>query len=204
MSEWFELYNKQITWGVVGVAVVAGGIWFYSRSQTLKEEKADRALMTALQSIPGNMPLAESDLRKLTQRYDGTVGASRAQLALARALYQENRYQDGIETLKKGMPSLDKSKDFAAPAHLLLAAGYEQVRKYADAASEYALAAKTARFDPDRQRYESSEARAYLLAGKTDMAKEIWTRLAADSKGTMAGEARVRLGELEAMVQPKS
>lgn len=204
MSEWFELYNKQLTWGVVGVAVVAAGIWFYSRSQALKEEKAERALLTAQQSIPGNMPLAESDLRKLIQRYDGTSAAFQAQLALAHAFYDENRYQDGVESLKKAMPSLSKSKDFESSGHLLLAAGYEQMRKYLDAASEYALAAKAARFDPDRQRYESAEARAYLSAGRTEMAKQIWTRLAADSKGTVAGEARVRLGELEAKAEPKS
>lgn len=203
MSEWFEVYNKQITWGVVGVAAVAVGIWFYSRSQTLKGEKAERALMTAQQSIPGNMPLAESDLRKLIQRYDGTPAAYQAQLALAQALYGENKYQDGIESLKNAMPKLRKSKDFESAGHLLLAAGYEQVRKYLDAASEYALAAKAARFDQDRQRHESSEARAYLAAGRTETAKEIWTRLAADSKGTVAGEARVRLGELEAKSEPK-
>ncbi len=204
MSEWFELYNKQITWGVIGVAAVAAGIWFYERSQTLKGEKAERALMTAQQSIPGNMPLAESDLRKLIQRYDGTPAAYQAELTLARALYDEGKYQDGIESLKKAMPKLSKSKDFESAGHLLLAAGYEQVRKYLDAAAEYGLAAKAARFDQDRQRHESAQARAYLEAGRTQTAKEIWTRLAADSKGTVAGEARIRLGELEAKPEPKS
>ena len=204
MSEWFELYNKQITWGVVGVAVVAAGIWFYSRSQTLKEEKAERALNTALQSVPGNYPLAESDLRKLIQRYDATTAGYQAQLALARVLYDEGKYNDGIESLKNGMPKLDKSKDFESAGHLLLAAGYEQSKKFLDAASEFGLAAKAARFDQDRQRHESAEARAYLEAGRTEMAKQIWTRLAADSKGTVAGEARVRLGELEAKAEPKS
>jgi len=204
MSEWFELYNKQITWGVVGIAIVGAGIWFYSRSETLKEEKAERALMTALQSVPGNYPLAESDLRKLIQRYDGTTAAYQAQLALARALYDEGKYNDGIESLKSGMPKLSKSKEFESACHLLLAAGYEQSRKFLDAASEFALAAKSARFDQDRQRHESAEARAYLEAGRTEMAKQIWSRLAADSKGTVAGEARVRLGELEAKPEPKS
>ncbi|MFN2603503.1 MAG: tetratricopeptide repeat protein, partial [Gemmatimonadaceae bacterium] len=187
MTEWFELYNKQITWGIVGVAAVAAGIWFYSRSQSLKAEKAERALMTAQQSIPGNMPLAESDFRKLIQRYDGTPAAYQAQLALARALYDEGKYRDGIESLKNAMPKLSKSKDFESAGHLLLAAGYEQTRQFLDAASEYALAAKADRFDQDRQRHESAEARAYLEGGRTEAAKQIWTRLAADSKGTVAG-----------------
>ena len=204
LSEWFEVYNKQITWGVIGIVAVIAGVWFYSRSQSLKEQKAERALMTAQQSIPGNMPLAESDLRKLIQRYDGTPAAYQAQLTLARALYDEGKYQDGIQSLKVAMPKLSKSKDFESAGHLLLAAGYEQTRKFLDAASEYGLAAKIDRFDQDRQRHESSQARAYLEAGRTEMAKEIWTRLAADSKGTVAGEARVRLGELEAKPEPKS
>jgi len=204
LSEWFELYNKQITWGVVGVVAIIAGVWFYSRSQTLKEQKAERALMTARQSIPGNMPLAESDLRKLIQRYPGTSASFQAELTLARALYDEGKYRDGIESLKKAMPNLSKSKDFESAGHLLIAAGYEQRRQFLDAASEFGLAAKTDRFDQDRQRHESSQARAYLEAGRTEAAKEIWTRLAADSKGTVAGEARVRLGELEAKPEPKS
>jgi hypothetical protein len=45
---------------------------------------------------------------------------------------------------------------------------------------------------------------AFLTAGRRDDAKRIWTILAADSKGIVAGEARVRLGELTATPQPKS
>ena len=204
MSEWFELYHKQITWGVVAVVAIVVGVWFYSRSQSLKSERAERAYLTAQQSIPGNMPLAESDLRKVISRYSGTPAAMQAQLTLARALYDEGKYQQGIDALKQGMPSLSKSKDFESAGHLLMAAGYEQMKRFVDAAAEYGLAAKADRFDQDRQRHESSEARAYFQAGRVDMAKQIWTRLAADSKGTVAGEARVRLGELEAQPEPKS
>ncbi|MBA3727414.1 MAG: hypothetical protein H0W86_13530, partial [Armatimonadetes bacterium] len=86
----------------------------------------------------------------------------------------------------------------------------EQLRKFVEAAGEYEAAAKRARFDEDRQRYESLAANAYLLGGRKEDAKRIWTVLAADSKGTVAGEARVRLGEMlatpatDAAVQTKS
>ena len=204
ISDWFDAYTRQITAGLVVVAIVVGGGWFYGRSQALKAQRAERAYAAAQQSIPGNLPLAESDLNKLITRYDGTTAALQARLTLAQLYYDQGKYQQGIESLKKSMPKFEKSDLFASPAHLLLAAGYEQLHKFLDAAGEYGSAAKTSRFDQDRQRHESSEARAFLMAGRVDTAKEIWTRLAADSKGTVAGEARVRLGELTAKAQPKS
>jgi len=204
MSEWFQLHSRQVTWGSMIIVALVGGVWFYNRSEALKTSRADHAYFLAQQSIPGNLPLAEADLQKLITRYDGTPAAMQAQLTLAQLFYDEGKYQQGIESLKKAMPKLSKSKDFEPAAHLLLGAGYEQVRKFLDAAREYGLAAKADRFDQDRQRHESAQARAYLLAGKVDTAREIWTRLAADSKGTVAGEARVRLGELSAQPAPNS
>jgi hypothetical protein len=86
----------------------------------------------------------------------------------------------------------------------VLAAGYEQLKKYSEAAAEYENAAKVERFDADRQRDMSLAAQAYLNGGNKAKAKEIWTALGADSKGVVAGEARVRLGELEAAPAPQS
>lgn len=205
MSEWFQLHSRQVTWGSIIVIAVVGGLWFYNRSESLKSERAQHAYFLAQQAIPGNLPLAESDLQKLITRYDGTPAAMQAQLTLAQLMYDQGKYEQGIQSLKNAMPKLAKSRDFESAGHLLLAAGYEQSKKFLDAAAEYGLAAKTDRFDQDRQRHESSQARAYLLGGKRDTAKEIWTRLAADSKGTVAGEARVRLGELTAKpAEPKT
>jgi tetratricopeptide (TPR) repeat protein len=203
-ADWFQLYSRQISWAVLVLAAIAGGGWFYMRSKNLKAERAEKALFVAEQSIPGNLPLAESDLRKLIVRYDGTQAAMQAQLALAQLLYDQGKYQEGVAELKKAVPKLESSKDFASSAHLLQAAGYEQLKKFLEAGNEYMSAAKTARFDSDRQRYESFAARSFQLGGRVEDAKRIWTRLAADSKGTVAGEARVRLGELTATPQPKS
>lgn len=204
ISDWFELHNREVTYAVIAIAVIIGGFWFYNRSKSLKAERAQRALYTAEQSLEANKPLAESDLRKLISRYEGTAAADEAVLTLAQLLYDDNRYAAGIDVVKNALPTLEKSKDFASSAHLTMAAGYEQMRKFADAANEYAAAAKAARFDQDRQRYESNQAQALVLAGQVETAKTIWTRLAADSKGTVAGEARVRLGELTAKAEPKS
>lgn len=209
ISDWFEPHSKVVTGAVIAVVIAIGGVWFYTRSQNLKAERAETAYYAAGQSIAaGNLPLAESDLRKMITRYDGTQASRQATLTLAQIMYDQGKYQEGVTLLKQAIPKLEDSEDFAASGHLLLAAGYEQLGRYAEAAAEYQAAAKNARFDQDRQRYESLAAHAYLTAGRKDDAKRIWTVLAADSKGTVAGEARVRLGELLAApataAQPKS
>ena len=199
LSDWFEVNSKLVTGAVIVIALVVGGWWFYTRSQHLKAERAERAFYSAQQSmVVGNMPLAESDLRKMITRYDGTPAARQATLTLAQLLYDQGKHQEAVTLLKGAIPKLEGSEDFAASGHLMLATGYEQLRRFAEAAAEYQTAAKNARFDEDRQRYESLAANAYLLGGRKEDAKRIWTALGADSKGTVAGEARVRLGELVA------
>jgi tetratricopeptide (TPR) repeat protein len=205
ISDWFELHSREVTWGLLTFVVVVAVGWFYIRSKNLKLERAERAFYAAQQSVAsGNMPLAESDLRKLITRYDGTPAAMEAQILLTQLLYEQGKYKEGIASLEKAASKLESSMVFGASGHLLLEAGYEQLKNFARAAKEYEAAAAKARFDADRQRFQASAANDYLLAGNVEAAKRLWTVLAADSKGTVAGEARVRLGELLAKPEPKS
>lgn len=201
MMDWFQLHSREVTWGSVAVIVLVAGGWFYNRSQELKSERAEKAYFAAQRSVvSGNLPLAESDLKKMVSRYDGTAAATEGRLALAQVLYEENKFQAGIDVLKED----SKSGDFTSSVHAVMAGGYEQLKKYKEAGAEYEAASKAARFDPDRQRYEALAANAYLTGGDSAKAKEIWTTLGADSKGTVAGEARVRLGEMTAVPEPRS
>src|SRR5687767_1733777 len=143
MSDWFELHSKVVTGAVVAVAVIIGGVWFYTRSQNLKAERAERAYYSAQQSMAvGNMPLAESDLRKMITRYDGTPAAMQATLTLAQLLYDQGKHQEGVTLLKQATPKLEASEEFAASGHLMLATGYEQLRRFAEAGAEYQTAGK--------------------------------------------------------------
>ena len=148
--------------------------------------------------MAGNLPLAESDLRKMIARYQGTPAAMQAQIVLAQVLFEQGKIQEGVNELTSAEGKIGKSDEFGASVHLVLANGLEQLKKHKEAAAQYEKAAEAARFDPDRERYETLAARAYLNGGDAAKAREIWTRLGADSKGTVAGEARVRLGELDA------
>ncbi len=203
--DWFDLHSRQVVWGSVAmVAVVAGG-WFYNRSRDLKQERAEKAYFAAQRSaVSGNLPLAESDLRKMVSRYDGTPAATEARLSLAQVLYDQGKYQAGVDELKAAEDKIGKTEDFGSSVHAVMAAGYEQLKKFKEAGEQYEKAATAARFEADRQRYQTMAARDYLTGGDLAKAKSIWTVLGSDSKGTVAGEARVRLGEITATAEPKS
>ena len=202
MMDWFQLHSRQVVWGSTALVALAAGGWFYNRSQELKSERAETAYFAAQRSVvSGNLPLAESDLRKMVSRYDGTSAATEARLTLAQILYEQGKFQPGLDELKAVE---GKSGEFASSVHLVMAGGYEQLKKFKEAAGQYEEAAKAARFDADRQRYESLAAKAYQNGGDTAKAKALWTLLGADSKGTVAGEARVRLGEMTATPEPRS
>jgi predicted negative regulator of RcsB-dependent stress response len=203
--DWFQLHSRQVVWGSIALIAVLIGGWFYMRSQQLKAERAETAYFAAQRSVvSGNLPLAESDLRKMIARYDGAPAAMEGRLALAQVLYDEKKYQAGIDALKEGEGKMGKSTDYGSAVHVLMAAGYEQLRKFKEAGDQYDAAAKVARFDADRQRYQSNAAKDYLNGGDSARARSIWTVLGADSKGTVAGEARVRLGEMDAKAEPKA
>ena len=200
--DWFQLHSREVAWGSIALVVLVAGGWFYNRSQELKADRAETAYFNAQRSVvSGNLPLAESDLRKMINRYDGTSAATEGRLALAQILYEENKYQAGIDALKD---AAGKAGDFTSSFHIVMAGGYEQLKNFKEAAAQYEEAAKAARFDADRQRDQTLAAKSYLNAGDSAKAKAIWTDLGADSKGTVAGEARVRLGEMTAALEPRS
>jgi len=196
-ADWFTLHQREITWGVAIVAVLGGGVWFYERSQSIKSQRAEAAYFQARQSAAaGNLPLAVSDLKKVATRYEGTTAGTQAALTLAQALYDQKKYKEGIDALKKAESKA--SGDFKASVHLLEAGGYEELKDFANAAEQYKLAADATRFPVDKAEYQASAARSYAAAGKTAEAKALWTELAKDETSPMAAEARIRLGELQA------
>ena len=203
--DWFQLHSRKVIGLGAGIVLLAAGGWFYNRSRELKSERAERAYFEAQRSVmAGNLPLAESDLRKMVTRYEGTDAAMQARLVLAQVLYDQGKFQEGVDELKQAEKKFGGSKEFGSSVHMVLGGGLEQLKKYKEAALQYEAAAGAARFDPDRERYETLAARAYLTAGDTARARELWTKLGADSKGTVAGEARVRLGELDGKAQQPS
>jgi predicted negative regulator of RcsB-dependent stress response len=194
-TDFLDRYRRHLAYGLIAVFLIAGGVWYYFRAHTLKETHAEQAFQTAMQSAAaGNIPLAQSDLRKLNLRYKGTAAGTEGAMALAKISYDAGKYQDGIDALQSADPPDDMKYD----VHRLIAVGYLQLGKPLEAAKEYETAAKGARFDADRDLSNADAASAYQAAGKRDEALKIWTELAKNPQSPAAAEARVRIGELEA------
>jgi hypothetical protein len=189
------LHKREVMWAVIGLGVVLLSFWYYRRSEALKAQRAETAYFQARQSAAaGNLPLAVSDLQKVATRYEGTRGGTQAALSLAQALYDQQKYKEGVAALKKSESKAPS--DFEPSVHILEAVGYEELKDFASAADQYKLAAKATKFPADKAQYQASAARDYMAAGKNDDAKLIWSKLAKDETGPAAAEARVRLGEV--------
>lgn len=197
IAEWFRDHNRELTWTVTALVVIVGGFWFYERSQAIKSQRAETAYLQARQAVEaGNLPLGISDLQKVVNRYEGTAAGSQAAMTLAQALYDSNKFKEGVAALKKVEGSVPS--EFKASIHVLEAAGYEGLKDFANAAEQFRQASDATKFPADKAEYLASAARDYQAAGNLKAAIGIWQDLVKNENPGVAGEARVRLGELEA------
>ena len=199
--DWFQINSKLVTAGAVIVLAAVGGAWYFQTAKTQKLQNADKQLLLAKQSMaPGNanLPLAESDLKKVSDRYEGTPAGTEAGMLLAQLKLEKGDNQ-GAVTFLQGLTGKVSSGPNAAAARGLLGDAYAQLGKAAEAAGEYERAAALTTMPNERSYLLSKAGHAYMAAGKHPEARRIWEGLAAnqDSPG-LAAEARVRLGELVA------
>ncbi|HEY9428952.1 MAG TPA: tetratricopeptide repeat protein [Gemmatimonadaceae bacterium] len=200
---WAEMHSRLLTVIAVAIIVIAGGFWFYTKSHEARARNAAAALQQAQLAVAsGNLALAQSNLENIVDRYDATRSGKQARLILAEVRYDRGQFADGVSVLEP----LTKEDDEAlrASAYNLIGAGYEQQKKLDDAAKAYRQAAEASPHQIDRDQYLASAARALTAGGKLDEAKKLWSELASDPASSVAAEARVRLGEIDAKAAKQS
>jgi len=202
--DWTRINSRAITIGALTVAVAAGIYAFVARSRAIESENAAKALLNAKQSMSsGNLPLAQSDLQKVFSRYGSTSAGVEAAMLLAQIDYDGGKAQDGLNVLQKA----EGSRAASSSQSTLLSLegdGYAQLHKLPEAGKKYEDAAAATRFETERAYLMAKAARTYGDAGDTAKARQLWERIVNDPKAkAVAGEARVRLGELTAQVAKK-
>ncbi len=193
--------NNSRVWTIAaGVIIVAVGVYlFMGRLRLITNSNAEVALNTAKQSLnSGNLPLAQSDLLKVWNRYGSTPAGVQAAIILAGLDFDGGKVQDGITLLEKASGSRAASASESAIRDLE-GDGYAQLKKLGDAAKQYEAAAAATSYQTERAMLRAKAARTYQAAGDTAKAHKLWSDLATDpNTEVVSAEARVRLGELTA------
>jgi predicted negative regulator of RcsB-dependent stress response len=199
--DWFHINSRWVGVGAVAVLVALVAAWYVPRAKLQKNENADRQLLLAKQSLaPGNanLPLAEVDLKKVADRYEGTSAGAEAAMLLAQLKLEKGDNQ-GAATFLEGLTSRLRSGPDAVSARTLLGDAYSQLAKYAEAAAQYERAATETSMPNEKSFLLMKAGHAFMAAGKSPEARRIWETLANQSDNpSAAAEARVRLGELSA------
>ena len=180
----------------VGIVAIAALGWFVGKQWSdRRADQADAALSRARQSYAqGNLPLAQTDLRRVIARFGGSAAGSQATMLLAQAFFEQGKADSGLKVLNEGKAANVDEASFEA----LKGAGYEQLKQYDKAAERYRAAAGIADAKVAKDRYMADAARALTSAGNKSEALKIWTSLASDNLSAFTAEARVRMGELQA------
>jgi len=202
--DWTRVNARALTAGAAIIAIAAAGYWFYMRSREIQSANAEKALTQAKQSMAaGNLALAQSDLQKVFTRWQSTPAGVESAMLLAQIDFDSGKYQDGLARLQKVAGSSAASSN-ESTIQSLIGDGYAQMGKMADAAKAYQRAADATNFEIEKAFQRAKAARAFQAAGDAGNARAIWSQLATDPKSqTMAAEARIRLGELDAQVAKK-
>jgi outer membrane protein assembly factor BamD (BamD/ComL family) len=192
------LRNPRLVGGVLGaVALVAATVWFLNSIAKRKEAFAASALNQARGAAEaGNLPLAASELQKLTTTFKGTRAALEGTLVLNQVRLLNNQAELAVGGLKEFLAS-NPPREFAAQGHSMLGVALENTQKPAEAALEYAKAAELAEVDFLKAQHHLDAGRAFAEAGKVDEAVKSYREVVQKyPKTNLVTEAKVRLAEL--------
>jgi predicted negative regulator of RcsB-dependent stress response len=193
-----RLKQREISLVAVVVIVIAGGTYLWRESVVRKDERAEQALGAASSSYyAGNKALAQSDLEKMVDRYSGTAAGVQGAILLSQILFESGKWDDGIKRLQ-GVGTSSAAHSFGPSIEALIGGALADQKRYDEAAKHYVAAAQLAPFSADKDLYKAEAARVLSLAGKNEDAKSIWAEIATRLDSPAIGEAKVRLGEMEA------
>ncbi|MDB4914924.1 MAG: hypothetical protein JWM95_2568 [Gemmatimonadetes bacterium] len=194
--DWFQINSRLVVIG--GAVVLAAGFayWFVQRTKVNEAVNSDKQLMQAKQSLNSqNQALAESDLKKVVDKYGDKPAGTEAGLLLAQLKMDKGDFAGAVATMKDLLGKV--SGPSATQVEGLYGDALAQQGKAAEAAAEYVKAAGMTSMTNEKNLWLSKAALAYLTGRNTAEAKKIYEGLAAQIENqAIAAEAHVRLGEL--------
>ncbi|MDQ2668100.1 MAG: tetratricopeptide repeat protein, partial [Gemmatimonadota bacterium] len=160
--DWFHINSRLISVGAIVVVAIGFGMWFVQRTALNETISADKQLLTAKASLNSrNLPLAESDLKKVADKYPKRPAGVEAGLLLGQLRLEKGDYQGAASELE-GLSSKVSSGPGASAIRGLLGDAKAQLSKPADAAVEYEKAATLAEGPGEKSFWRAKAARAYV------------------------------------------
>src|SRR5215213_2133778 len=104
--DWARANTKPIAIGVGVIALVAAAWFFTNQWRDRRADAAEVALNRARQSYgQGNLPLAQTDLRRVITRFGGSSAGSQATMLLAQTFFEQAKPDSGLKVLNDGKAS---------------------------------------------------------------------------------------------------
>ncbi len=193
---WVNAHRQLAYW--IGTILVVAAVLFVWQLFTKRrsEEIASRELQGARFAFENqNLPLAASELARVIENYSGTNAAEEGRLLLANVRLLQGQPQQGVEVLRDYAPGAGGA--YRSQAYGLLAAAFENLGRFREAAEAYENGAAAARLDFQKAQMLSDAGRAWTSAADTTKAVQVYQRLVKElpNEGAVT-EAKVRLGEL--------
>ena len=200
LIKWVRANERTVSAVVIGIAIVAAGIWFFASAKARREAfAADELAQARMSADAGNLPLAASDLSRIVSSYGGTAAGQEAQLLLAEVRLRQG--QPGLAATEL-QAFVDRAPDliFRPQAYELLGVALEQTGQMAAAASAFeqgAQAASEASYGYMAASLLLNAARSFTAVGDTTGAVRALQRVVDEhDESAAASEARLRLAEL--------
>lgn len=198
--------KKIIYWAVCAIIIVGlatiGLIYFYFNP---RQEKAQEAFTTVLQTAAGNDSIAAVEYMKVAKKYSGTTAGKLAYLGAGEAYYNLKKYKEAADAL-----SNFSSGDEILAANALILEGdcYVNLNKYDQALALYEKAINKADENPEIvPRVLLKEANIYDAQKKYQKALECYEQIEQNYPDLMLGNSmsidayiereKARLGQIK-------
>jgi len=196
VAQWIQGHRQAVVYIaislVVASLVLVWSLWSGRQAEARAAEQLSQARF-ALESE--NLPLAASEFARIAENYAGTRAADESTLLLAHVRLLQGQNEQAVTVLRDFAPRADSR--YRAQAYGLLAAAYENLGRWREAAEASEKAAAEALWPALQAQFLVDAGVNWAAAGDTTRAVANLKRVIAEFEETgPAGEAKVRLGEI--------
>ena len=196
VARWIQSHRQATIYLGVGlglaVLVVVWSLWSGRQTEIRAADQLSQARF-ALESE--NLPLAASEFASIAANYSGTRAAEEATVLLGMVRLMQGQNEQAVTVLRDFAPGAGRL--YRAQAFSLLAAAYENLGRWTDAADAYQRASEAALWPFLEAQFLVEAARDWASAGDTAKAVANLERVVGEFSETgPVVEAKVRLGEL--------